>query len=169
MLLRTAQILCHHQAEADDVSQEALMKAFKSIDQLREGDDARPWLLTILRHVRIDRIRSAGAKHTAVSLDGAEIDPVAHETIPVDDAESWADPQAMMQQFSDAQMIDALQSVPEDIRWTLLLIDVEGLDQQDAADVLGVPLGTVKSRASRGRAMLRQALLPLAKELRMIR
>jgi len=168
MLLRTALILCHHQAEAEDVSQEALLKAFKAIDQLRADEDPRPWLLTILRHVRIDRIRSAASKHVAVSLDGAEFDPADEETVIAGDAETWADPEAMLQQFSNAQILSALQALPMDIRWTLLLVDVEGIDQQDAAAVLDVPLGTVKSRTSRGRAMLRKVLLPLAKDLRMI-
>jgi RNA polymerase sigma-70 factor (ECF subfamily) len=65
-------------------------------------------------------------------------------------------------------MIQALQRLPEEIRWTLLLVDVEGMDHADAAAVLGVPVGTVKSRAHRGRAMLREALLPMARDLRLI-
>jgi RNA polymerase sigma-70 factor (ECF subfamily) len=65
-------------------------------------------------------------------------------------------------------MIRALQRLPEEIRWTLLLVDVEGMDHADAAAVLGVPVGTVKSRAHRGRAMLREALLPMARDLRLI-
>lgn len=169
MLLRTALVLCHHQAEAEDVSQETLLKAFKSIEQLRDGDDPRPWLLTILRHVRIDRIRQAAAKHSAVSLDGEAIDPADDHAEVASDADDWVDPEAMLQQFSNAQMIDALKAIPEDIRWTLLLVDVEGIDQKEAADVLGVPLGTVKSRTYRGRSMLRKALLPMARDLRLIR
>ena len=65
--------------------------------------------------------------------------------------------------------IDALKKLPEDIRWTLLLIDVEGMGQSDAAAILEVPVGTIKSRAHRGRAMLRELLTPLAKELRIVR
>jgi RNA polymerase sigma-70 factor (ECF subfamily) len=65
-------------------------------------------------------------------------------------------------------LIDALRQLPDEIRWTLLLVDVEGMDHADAARVLDVPVGTIKSRAHRGRTMLREALTPLAKELRMI-
>jgi RNA polymerase sigma-70 factor (ECF subfamily) len=54
--------------------------------------------------------------------------------------------------------------LPEDIRWTLLLCDVEGVEQSDAAQVLDVPTGTIKSRLHRGRAMLRVALEPLARD-----
>jgi RNA polymerase sigma-70 factor (ECF subfamily) len=86
----------------------------------------------------------------------------------VDGHPAWDDPHALLQRFSDRHMIQALQCLPEEIRWTLLLVDVEGIDHAEAAAILGVPVGTVKSRAHRGRRMLREALLPLAKELRLI-
>jgi RNA polymerase sigma-70 factor (ECF subfamily) len=56
-------------------------------------------------------------------------------------------------------MIKALKALPEEIRWTLLLVDVEGMEQAAAGEILGVPEGTVKSRAFRGRRMLREILL----------
>ena len=65
-------------------------------------------------------------------------------------------------------MIDALKSLPEEIRWTLLLVDVEGWDQQDAAGLLDVPVGTIKSRAHRGRLMMRDVLRPVARERRLV-
>jgi RNA polymerase sigma-70 factor (ECF subfamily) len=74
-----------------------------------------------------------------------------------------------LNEFSDAEVIKALQHLPEEIRWTLLLVTVEEMDQADAAGVLGVPVGTVKSRLHRGRMMLRQALLPLARDRRVVR
>jgi RNA polymerase sigma-70 factor (ECF subfamily) len=77
-------------------------------------------------------------------------------------------PERVLDEFSDRQVIDALQRLPEEIRLTLLLVDVEQLRHEDAADVLQVPVGTIKSRAHRGRAMLRAALLPLARELRLV-
>ena len=63
----------------------------------------------------------------------------------------------------------SLAGLPEEIRWTLLLVDVEGMDQNEAADILHVPVGTIKSRAHRGRMMLRDSLLPLAKRGGMVR
>jgi len=71
--------------------------------------------------------------------------------------------------FSDADVIDGLQGIAEELRWTLLLVDVEGMDHRDAAEVLGVPVGTIKSRVHRARAMLRQVLLPLARQRRLVR
>ena len=75
----------------------------------------------------------------------------------------------LLEQFSDAEMIDALSRLPEEIRWTLLLVDVEGMDHKEAAGVLDVPVGTIKSRAHRGRMMLRDKLLPLARQARIVK
>jgi len=66
-------------------------------------------------------------------------------------------------------MIDALQMLPEEIRWTILLVDVEEMGHAEAAGLLDVPEGTIKSRTHRGRAMLRQLLMSMAKELRLVR
>lgn len=169
-VLRTAQFLTQDAAEADDLAQETMIKAFRSLDRFREGTDAKAWLMTILRNTRIDRLRSAAASKENVSLDGMPVDPAAPPLDETRDEEQvWQNPEEMMQGFADRQIITAMQMLPEEIRWTLLLVDVEGLDHADAANVLDVPVGTVKSRAHRGRAMLRDALVPVAREMRLIR
>jgi RNA polymerase sigma-70 factor (ECF subfamily) len=169
-VLRTARFLCHDPAEADDVAQETLLKAFRALDTFQPGTDVKAWLMTILRNTRIDRLRSRAAHARDVSLDAMPFEPASDEGGParVDEHPAWDDPQALLQRFSDRHMIQALRRLPEEIRWTLLLVDVEGIDHAEAAAILGVPVGTVKSRAHRGRRMLREALLPMAKELRLI-
>lgn len=155
-VLRVAQILTGNTADAEDLAQDTMMKALAAIDQFREGTDARKWLTTILRNVRIDRLRSRGTAVNDVSLEQLDID-VEDRSTAVSDPR-WEQPQELLESFSDAQVIDAMQRVPEEIRWTLLLVDVEGLDHAEAAKVLDVPVGTIKSRAHRGRAMLRASL-----------
>jgi RNA polymerase sigma-70 factor (ECF subfamily) len=113
----------------------------------------------------LDRIRAA-AVHPAVSLDEVGTEPVDRSTS--EEAE-WHEPEAILQAFSDQQVIDALRTLPEEIRWALLLVDVEGLEHAEAATILNVPVGTIKSRAHRGRAMLREVLTPLARERRLLR
>jgi RNA polymerase sigma-70 factor (ECF subfamily) len=160
-VLRAALILCGgHAAEAEDLAQETMLKAYRAIDQFRPGTDVKAWLLRILRNARIDRLRSAGAAAGTVSLEDLTEDPVAREST---SDEPMADPAAVLERFSDREVIEALRRLPEDIRWTLLLVDVEGLEQKDAAVILDVPEGTIKSRAHRGRRMLRDELLPAAK------
>ena len=131
------------------------MKAFRAIDQFQRGTDARKWLTAILRNARVDRLRAAGASLNDVSLEQHDVD-VADQSPPSEP--EWERPQELLESFSDAQVIAAMQRLPEEIRWTLLLVDVEGLDHAEAAKVLDVPVGTIKSRAHRGRGMLRTML-----------
>jgi RNA polymerase sigma-70 factor (ECF subfamily) len=168
-VLRAARMLTRHHAEADDLAQETLLKAFAAIDSFREGTDMRAWLMRILRNARIDKLRSKAREAGNVSLEAADIDPPAGEESGADDDGAWNEPQRVLEAFSDHQIIVALRELPEEIRFTLLLVDVQQLDQAEAASILDVPVGTIKSRAHRGRAMLREKLLPHARELKAVK
>lgn len=168
-VMRAARYLVRNPAEADDIAQETLIKAFKSIVSFREGTDMRAWLLTILRNTRIDHLRVAASSVGNVSFEQLGIEPAdCCDDTGCDDDPAWDNPEELLEGFSDRCVIEALQKLPEAIRWTLLLVEVEQMDHEDAAKVLDVPVGTVKSRAFRGRGMLRQALLPVARELRLV-
>lgn len=170
-VLRVARILTgDDEAEADDLAQETMLKAYSGINGFSDGSDAKAWLMTILRRTRIDRIRASRPTAGQVSLDAMESEPPGRfDADALDQGELWANPETVLNGFSDQQVIDALKNLPEEIRLTLLLVDVEGLDHQDAARILDVPVGTIKSRAHRGRGMLREVLLPVAREMRLIR
>jgi RNA polymerase sigma-70 factor (ECF subfamily) len=158
-LLRVAQVLCRSEADAEDLVQETLLKAYRHLDQFKEGTDARRWLLTILRNTRIDRVRTLAGRQAEISIEQAEIDPAAPaREWAADTSDAWADPRAMLESLSDQTMIEALLELPEEIRWSLLLVDVEGLEMADAAGIMEIPVGTVKSRLHRGRGMLRERL-----------
>ena len=167
VVYRLARILLGEGPAADDLVQEGMLKAFKSIAQFREGTDVRAWLRTIVRNARVDQLRVEKSRPT-VSLDADLLDIVSAEEPGRPDG-ALDEPEALLEAFSDQGVIDALQRLPEEIRWTLLLVDVEQVDHAEAAEVLGVPVGTVKSRTSRGRAMLRSTLLPVARDRRVIR
>jgi len=164
-VLRLALFLCRDRFAAEDLAQEALFKAFRAIDRF-EGPDAKRWLLTILRNAWTDRMRSRAGR-SDVSVGELEHEPPARSPRS-DDHEGWTHPQELLEAFSDQQIIDALHELPDEIRWTLLLVDVQGVSTQEAAQVLEVPPGTVKSRAHRGRAMLHELLLPVARQRRML-
>jgi RNA polymerase sigma-70 factor (ECF subfamily) len=167
-VLRTAQILVGSVNEAEDLAQETMVKAFRAIDRFQPGTDVKAWLMTILRNTRIDRLR-ASTRGKTMSLDQLAMEP-AQEMSQEHQADfHWETPQEILEGFADRQIIQALQCLPEEVRWTLLLVDVEGMDQQGAATALGVPIGTIKSRAHRGRRMLREALWAMAKDRRLVR
>ena len=161
LVLRVARILTHSDADAEDLSQETMLKAFRGLDSLHDAGGVKHWLLTILRNCRIDRAR---AREPELSYEAAELEP---EAPPESDHVHSTDPGELLESFSDQEMIHALRRLPEEIRWTLLLVDVEGLNDAHAARLLAVPVGTIKSRLHRGRRMLYQSLRPAAKRLRL--
>jgi RNA polymerase sigma-70 factor (ECF subfamily) len=165
-VLRTALILCGGDTvEAEDLAQDTMLKAYKAIDRFAPGTNAKAWLLAILRNARVDRLRSAASAAGQLSLESLPREPEEPPVADEPDREALAEnPQLVLEEFADRQVIDALQALPEEIRWTLLLVDVSGFDHQDAARVLEVPVGTIKSRAHRGRATLRGVLLPVARQ-----
>jgi RNA polymerase sigma-70 factor (ECF subfamily) len=165
MVLRAAVVLCRNNAEADDLAQETMLKAFKGLSTLREGGEVKAWLMRILRNCRIDRLRRSVVE--TESLLGDEV-AAKEMSDSASNPSAWENPHALLEAFSDAQVISAIKRLPEEMSWTLLLVDVEGLTHEDAAEILGIPEGTVKSRAHRGRQLLRSALMPLAKELRIV-
>jgi RNA polymerase sigma-70 factor (ECF subfamily) len=165
-LLRSARFLTRRDAQADDLVQDTMFKALRFIDSYEEGTNVRAWLMTILRHTHIDTLRAGRRRAADVSIDAA----VDLGLVQAADAEpecfddQWAQPEQLLERFEDQAVIEALQGLPEDIRWTLLLVDVEQIDHAEAARILEVPVGTIKSRAFRGRRMLRDHLFVVARD-----
>lgn len=158
-LLRTARCLVSGMVDAEDLVQDTMLKALEAMASFRDGTNAKAWLMTILRRTFIDRLRSRRQRPAAVALhpnlgDDLACPPSEFSTI------LPSDPDSLLERFSDSRIIDALRALPPLIRWTLLLVDVEDLGQEQAAAILGIPVGTVKSRAHRGRRMLYELLLP---------
>ncbi len=158
LLLRSARFLTWDEDDAEDLVQDTMLKALRAIDSFQDGSDVRAWLMTIMRRTQIDRVRAQSRRIECVPLDDeAAVDPGEEPPVPQLDKD-WNAPEALLEQFEDTQIVIALRSLPDAIRWTLLLVDVEGLGHQQAAEILGIPEGTVKSRAYRGRRMLCVAL-----------
>lgn len=163
IVLRTAQCLTRRTDQAEDLAQETMVKAMRAMDSYQNNTNVRAWLLTILRRSHIDRMRAQHARPTELPLDEAKTAWLADESEPAgyfDD--QWDQPEALMNRFEDQVVIEAMRNLPEGLRWTLLLVDVERMEQTDAAAVLGVAVGTIKSRTHRGRAMLRDQLYQFA-------
>ena len=167
VVLRTARYLTRHDSEAEDLAQDAMIKVMRAIDTFKDGTNMKAWLMTIIRRTHIDRVRAGKRRRRDVSLDQAVAVAAADDqpgTFDEQWVESGVEPDKIMNRFEDQTLIDALKTLPEAIRWTLLLTDVEQLDQLTAATIMEVPVGTVKSRVHRGRRMLRDGLYRIAQE-----
>lgn len=143
-LYRLAYRLVGDEHDAEDVVQETLRSAWKSRDRFDRGRSHRAWLAAILRRRVIDGWRRKSRQPSLAGEHGVEV--------PVD----GADPLAT--ELTD-EMQSALEHLSGDLRESLLLVVVGDLTHQEAADVLGIPLGTVLSRVSRARQRLRQHYL----------
>lgn len=162
VVLRTALCLTHRTDTAEDLAQDTMVKAMRAIDSFQDGTNMKAWLLTILRRTHIDRMRVERNRPLRLSLDEDGIDlPDPGNAGGVHD-EAWDEPEELMNRLEDEEVVEALRGLPPDIRWTLLLVDVEQMEQAEAAAVLGVAVGTVKSRTHRGRALLRDRLFDTA-------
>jgi len=158
-LLRVARMLCRDEHAAEDLVQETMMRAYRHIEIFKPGTNMKAWLMTILRRTNIDLHRRDQRRIDAGSLDayGAEVAALS----PTQN-EQWSNPSELLDRFEDEAIESALRSLAEPMRWTLLLVDVEQMSVPEAAAVLDTAEGTIKSRASRARAQLREALWPEA-------
>lgn len=154
---RFARSMCADAAEADDLAQDALLKAYQSLGSYGFQSAFSTWLFRIVRNAFIDNRRSAHAKRRA-HTDVLEGDGIADETSDTPDT-------GLLRDELRAQLWDALRALPIEYRSTVLLFDVEGLSQEEVAAIEGVAVGTVKSRLSRGRAQLREALVQAGVDL----
>lgn len=161
-VLRCAIFLTHKTNDAEDLAQETLVKAWRALGTFNlRNQGVRPWLLTILRNAWRDALRCQKRQGQPSSLDDIGEFPVAPEVRypPPPDFPSAADADTLLNEFSDQHIVDALMALRDEFRWTLLLVDISDLSYEEAADVLDVPVGTVRSRLSRAREMLRDILL----------
>jgi RNA polymerase sigma-70 factor (ECF subfamily) len=150
VLLRVAQNLTRNRAEAEDLVQDTLLRAFKAIGTF-DGRHPRAWLLTILRNTNINRHR----RQRPELLD----DPDLTMATVADTSSSGESPEGLVVGATfDAVVEDALAQLPEDFRRTIELVDIEGLSYKEAAQVLDVPIGTIMSRVHRARHRIRDRL-----------
>ncbi|WP_159952560.1 sigma-70 family RNA polymerase sigma factor [Rhizobium sp. 18065] len=140
-LRRYARSLARDPDEAEDLVHDTLVRALEKQSTFRTGANIRNWLLSVLHNTHIDRLRY---KRASVRRDAATLD-LAPQSIPADQEHS----------VRLKQVRNAFLALPEDQREALHLVAMEELSYQEAANVLGIPVGTLMSRISRARARLR--------------
>lgn len=157
---RFAVSLTRDEANAEDVVQETFLRAYRSWHTYQPGTDARRWLFTICRNVFL---RTRERERHQVDLEDGDVEAMAAvrqlEDAPRDGAE------ALLARIDLAPAIDrALKDLPEPFRSAVVLVDVEDQSYEAAAGILGVPIGTVRSRLFRGRRLLQSELISYARD-----
>jgi RNA polymerase sigma-70 factor (ECF subfamily) len=159
--------LARNPDDANDLLQETVLRAYRFFHQFESGTNCRAWMLTILFNNFRNGYRKSTREQPASSADEFER-KVEAESLRTDPAGS--NPEALLAgQGMEGEVETALASLPEEFRQAVLLVDVEELSYQEVSGVLNVAIGTIKSRVSRGRAMLRERLTGFAKEQGIIR
>jgi RNA polymerase sigma-70 factor (ECF subfamily) len=170
-LYSVARRLTSHSTDAEDLVAESVAKAWQGIDGLDERDRFRPWIFRILHNCFISdyRKRAVRPQETAyedvAGIDGSE--EVSNLLIkqPNDFLEWWGNPEKeFVNNLLGDDIIKAIDCLPESFRITILLVNVEGLTYDEAAEALGVPPGTVRSRMKRGRTLLQKQLWEHARD-----
>lgn len=175
-LYTLARRLTANRADAEDLVADSVVKAWSAYDSLEDRNRFRPWIFRILyngfvSHYRRQSVRPAetGFDENAATGEGQDIASLLAGQ-PDDFLLWWANPEReFINSLLGEKIMAAVHSLPEVFRMTVLLINLEGFSYDEAAEVLAVPPGTVRSRMKRGRTLLQKALWEQAVEAGLVR
>jgi len=149
-IYRTATRILGERARAEDVVQEVYLQAWKSFDRFESGTNCRAWLFKILFHC-VNHHRRKWFRFPLLKENEEFLEANLAYSPPAPD------------HLTDEEILAALDKLPADFRSVVLLVDVEEFAYKEAADILQIPIGTVMSRLSRGRRLLREQLAEVAR------
>ena len=168
--------LVGNKTDAEDLVAETVTKAWLAIDTLDDPNRFRPWIFRILRNQVISEHRKQSSRPRLVSIAEQEDDTGETDLVSLLHRQSdeflqwWANPETdVANRLLGEQIMAAIDELPENFRETILLVNVDGFGYDEAAEVLGVPSGTIRSRMKRGRTLLQKALWIQAKDAGLIR
>jgi RNA polymerase sigma-70 factor (ECF subfamily) len=158
-LYGTAVRLCRDRTDGEDLVAEAVAKAWEALPDLRNRDVFRGWVFRILTNTFISQYRTVRSRGEAepVDVEAAEFSLFEHLHQPI--LLWWGNPeQDFLNRLLRDDLVRAIDALPDPYRTVVVLVDVRELAYRDVATVLGVPIGTVRSRLARGRRLLQRAL-----------
>lgn len=159
---QVARRLSGSREEAEDLVQDTYARAFRAWRSFQPGTNLRAWLFRILTNLNIDRGRKIQRTPDQQPLE--ENDYFLYNRLEESTGDGNADEQRIVERLSQNDAVTALADLPHDFRDVVLLVDLADFSYSDAAQILGIPIGTVMSRLHRGRRMLKQDLAESAVE-----
>lgn len=164
-LFSTALRMTRNRADAEDLMQETYTKAWRAFDSYQQGTNLRAWLFRILTNTYINKYNSQLRKPAETELDEVEELYLFKRLGAFDQSQlSQSAEDQMLEMFTDDEVKNAIEELPETFRIPLLMSDVEGFSYKEIAEILDVPIGTVMSRLHRGRKAMQKMLYEYAKE-----
>lgn len=159
-LMRTARRMTKTDADAEDLVQETMLKAYRFFDKFEEGTNCKAWLFKIMTNIFINNYRSQAKAPQSVAVDdlddGFLYGQLAKNTGATDPEKEF------FSKIFDDDVKGAISELPDDFRLVVVLSFLEGFAYQEIADITGLQIGTVKSRLHRGRKLLQKALFDYA-------
>lgn len=160
-LYRTALRMTKNEKDAEDLVQEALVKAYRFWDKFEPGSNCRAWLFKIMTNIFINDYRSKSRSPMAVNVDEID-DNFLYGQLAVGDGRNDNPEQDLLNKVFDDDVKKAIEGLPDDFRLVVVLSLMEGFSYQEIADIADLQLGTVKSRLHRGRKLLQKELYEYA-------
>ena len=152
IIYNSAYRMTGNKADAEDLVQDVFLSAYKSFHQFESGTNCRAWLFKILKNTFINKIKKAGREAKQVRELGGSAVREFNSSTPVDKG-------------LDETIQNALNRLPEEFRMAIVLCDVEGFSYQEISEIMECPVGTVRSRISRGRQLLAEDLSAYSRQL----
>lgn len=154
--------LCYNEADANDLVQEAYLKAFRFIDKYIPGTNAKAWLFKILKNAFINQYRKKSRRPTQVDYE--EITSY-HDSEDASYVDFFDLRHEIFQGMMGDEVTNAINALPIDFRTVILLCDIEGFTYEEISKIINIPIGTVRSRLHRARNMLKATLSEYAKSM----
>lgn len=150
-------------ADAEDLVQETFLKAYRAYRTFTAGTNLKAWLYRILTNTYINKYRKQMRRPTETDLGEVE-DLYLYRKLGAAGELSRSAEEEVLDRFVSEDVRAAIESLPENFRYPVLLADVEGFSYKEIAEIMDVPIGTVMSRLHRGRKALQRALWKFARE-----
>jgi RNA polymerase sigma-70 factor, ECF subfamily len=147
--------------DAEDLVQDTVVKAYRFFNSYEKGTNAKAWLFRILKNSYINNYRKQSKQPHQVDYNdiAAYYESIRSEQTDTTDLES-----ILYRELLDDDVTNALSMLPDEFRTVVLLCDIEGFTYEEIANMLDVPIGTVRSRLHRGRNLLREKMMDYASE-----